>query len=157
MMNVDGDVELASSSSSPSRRQFWKTVIASGVSLGTIQHSSAPANAFERTDVKFTYTINVPESMKEGSKPVKTHQDEVNFGSSGIRGYQYGITVDPVRINSLKEVRRSLLFFIGEDLLFAAFVHNHTCLHLFGLSCTLCSFIQNFFSLERRKKWPRGW
>lgn len=41
--------------------------------------------------------------MKEGSKPVKTHLDEVNFVSESVKRYQYGITVDPVRISSLKE------------------------------------------------------
>lgn len=41
--------------------------------------------------------------MKEDSKPLKTHLDEVNFVSETIKRYQYGITVDPVRITSLKE------------------------------------------------------
>eukprot|EP00980_Cylindrotheca_fusiformis_P011628 scaffold2747_cov104-Cylindrotheca_fusiformis.AAC.18 len=52
---------------------------------------------------KVSYTINIPSSMKQSSKPVKTHQDEINFASEELRGYQYGITVDPVRINSLRE------------------------------------------------------
>jgi hypothetical protein len=51
-----------------------------------------------------SYRIELPSSMKESSKPVKTHLDEVNFSSETLRGYQYGITVDPVRISSLKEV-----------------------------------------------------
>lgn len=50
------------------------------------------------------YDITIPSTMKEGSKPVKTHLDEVNFVSEDIKRYQYGITVDPVRIASLKEV-----------------------------------------------------
>jgi hypothetical protein len=54
-----------------------------------------------------SYSINLPSSMKETSKPVKTHLDEVNFVSDGAKGYQYGITVDPVRISSLQEVRTS--------------------------------------------------
>lgn len=44
-------------------------------------------------------------SFQETQKPVKTHLDEVNLISESIKGYQYGITVDPVRIHSLKEVR----------------------------------------------------
>jgi len=49
------------------------------------------------------YQISIPSSMNEGSKPVKTHLDEVNFASESVKRYQYGITVDPVRIASLKE------------------------------------------------------
>jgi len=54
---------------------------------------------------ELTYQIDIPSSMKESSKPVKTHLDEVNFRAENTKGYQYGITVDPVRISSLKEVR----------------------------------------------------
>jgi hypothetical protein len=57
-----------------------------------------------------SYSINLPSTMKETSKPVKTHLDEVNFVSETTKGYQYGVTVDPVRISSLKEVRRVLLY-----------------------------------------------
>jgi hypothetical protein len=67
--------------------------------------AAAPANAFDRQEDKFSYTINIPSAMKQSQKPVKTHQDEINFASEDVKGYQYGITVDPVRINSLKEVR----------------------------------------------------
>ena len=54
---------------------------------------------------EMSYQITIPTSMKEGSKPVKTHLDEVNFVSDSVKRYQYGITVDPVRISSLQEVR----------------------------------------------------
>jgi len=53
---------------------------------------------------ELNYQISIPSTMKEGSKPVKTHLDEVNFMSESVKRYQYGITVDPVRISSLKEV-----------------------------------------------------
>jgi len=52
---------------------------------------------------ELNYQISIPSSMNEGSKPVKTHLDEVNFVSESVKRYQYGITVDPVRISSLKE------------------------------------------------------
>merc|ERR1712238_42158 len=55
------------------------------------------------TSKELTYQIAIPSSMKESSKPVKTHLDEVNFRSESTKGYQYGITVDPVRISSLKQ------------------------------------------------------
>jgi hypothetical protein len=54
---------------------------------------------------ELNYQIAIPSTMSEGSKPVKTHLDEVNFVSDSVKRYQYGITVDPVRISSLKEVR----------------------------------------------------
>ncbi|KAG7336984.1 photosystem II oxygen evolving complex protein PsbP [Nitzschia inconspicua] len=50
-----------------------------------------------------SYRIDLPSSMKESSKPVKTHLDEVNFSSESLKGYQYGVTVDPVRISSIQE------------------------------------------------------
>jgi hypothetical protein len=53
---------------------------------------------------QLSYEIKIPPSMYESTKPVKTHLDEVNFLSESIKGYQYGITVDPVRITSIKEV-----------------------------------------------------
>ena len=53
---------------------------------------------------ELNYQISIPSTMNEGSKPVKTHLDEVNFVSESVKRYQYGITVDPVRISSLKEV-----------------------------------------------------
>jgi len=52
---------------------------------------------------ELNYQITIPSSMNEGSKPVKTHLDEVNFVSESVKRYQYGITVDPVRISSLQE------------------------------------------------------
>lgn len=54
--------------------------------------------------LKLSYEIIIPPSMNESAKPVKTHLDEINFLSESIKGYQYGVTVDPVRITSLKEV-----------------------------------------------------
>jgi PsbP len=58
-----------------------------------------------RTD-SFGYQFTPPPvGFGEGpeQKPLKTHLDEYNFKSKIQSGYQYGITVDPVRINSLNE------------------------------------------------------
>jgi hypothetical protein len=57
-----------------------------------------------QTDKKIAYSISVPVHFQESQKPVKTHLDEVNFVNDNVKGYQFGITVDPVRINSLQEV-----------------------------------------------------
>jgi len=52
---------------------------------------------------QFQYEFRPPPGFTPGQKPLKTHLDEVNFQSSDRKGYQFGITVDPVRINSLKD------------------------------------------------------
>ena len=119
------DVTLASerpnvpSSSLTSRRSVLSTAAWSLVLTEAAVLASNPiaAHAAEETSFLYTrnqnvlnkknlsYQISIPSSMKEGSKPVKTHLDEVNFVSDSVKRYQYGITVDPVRISSLKEVR----------------------------------------------------
>lgn len=94
---------VASNQDDLSRRQifgfFTSALTIGGISFAT----SSPARAFDRQIEKFSYSINIPPTMQQSQKPVKTHQDEVNFKSDDVKGYQYGITVDPVRINSLKE------------------------------------------------------
>jgi hypothetical protein len=110
------------SSTSTSRRSVLSTVVtASAWSFLSSSLIVASENAYASmdddnsslfirklkvlSDKELTYQIAIPSSMKESSKPVKTHLDEVNFMSESTKGYQYGITVDPVRITSLKEVR----------------------------------------------------
>ena len=60
---------------------------------------------FVRETKQFAYSVKPPTTYKQTSKPVKTHLDEINFVSETVKGCQFGITIDPVRINSLKEVR----------------------------------------------------
>mmetsp|Transcript_18259 Transcript_18259/g.23679 ORF Transcript_18259/g.23679 Transcript_18259/m.23679 type:complete len:226 (-) Transcript_18259:39-716(-) len=57
---------------------------------------------FVSTGQNFSYMFQPPFEFAQGKKPLKTHLDEVNFSREGVRGYQYGITVDPVRIESVK-------------------------------------------------------
>lgn len=86
------------------RRRLLDLMTSGGALVGLFPLISlSPANAFDRDTDKFSYSIDIPSTMKQSAKPVKTHQDEVNFGSESISRYQYGVTVDPVRINSLKE------------------------------------------------------
>ena len=57
-----------------------------------------------RKDNQFAYSIQFPSQFDgPGNKPVKTHLDEVNFQSNVWNGYQFGITIDPVRIQSLSQ------------------------------------------------------
>ena len=102
-----------------SRRSLLQSVAAvtASASLGTVWMGSSihPAyaaddeepNLYQRQlpEKKIAYQISLPSHFQPGQKPLKTHLDEVNFISDSIKGYQYGITVDPVRIASLKEVR----------------------------------------------------
>jgi hypothetical protein len=60
---------------------------------------------FPLADVCLFILASITFTMKEASKPVKTHLDKVNFLSELVKGYQYGVTVDPVGISSLKKVR----------------------------------------------------
>jgi hypothetical protein len=67
--------------------------------------ATIPETEFRRTTSEFGYTFVPPSNFEMGNKPLKTHLDEINFNSVATKGYQFGITVDPVRINTLKEVR----------------------------------------------------
>jgi len=70
------------------------------------QDASTSSSLFTRRDEagKFAYQFQPPSpDCKPANKPLKTHLDEINFVSTSTSGYQYGITVDPVRINSLRE------------------------------------------------------
>jgi hypothetical protein len=56
-----------------------------------------------RTD-QYSYQFTPPPHFTApGNKPLKTHLDEHNFQSSTTAGFQFGITVDPVRLQSLSE------------------------------------------------------
>ena len=58
---------------------------------------------FTRKTPDFGYEFQPPDNFGTGNKPLKTHLDEINFKSESVGGYQYGITVDPVRIESLRQ------------------------------------------------------
>ena len=122
LLKVSNHLPVSPSSTSTSRRSVLSTVVtASAWSFLSLSLIVAPKNVYAAmdddnsslfirklkvlSDKELTYQIAIPSSMKESSKPIKTHLDEVNFMSESTRGYQYGITVDPVRITSIKEVR----------------------------------------------------
>lgn len=94
------------------RRKLLHSVAVSSAALllSPVFPSQAAAEAetkiqqpYQRQKDKIAYSIQIPIQFKETQKPLKTHLDEINFVSEDVKGYQYGITVDPVRINSLKE------------------------------------------------------
>ena len=75
------------------------------IGLGAPQIASATdtAEPFVRQGKGYGYTFVPPPGFAPGKKPVQTHLDEVNFNLEGVPKYTFGVTVDPVRINSLKE------------------------------------------------------
>eukprot|EP00986_Skeletonema_menzelii_P004908 scaffold1713_cov145-Skeletonema_menzelii.AAC.9 len=84
----------------------------SSLALCPIIAGSTPAlasnEAFVRTPspndkFKFSYTVTPPPAFEPGNKPLKTHLDEINFSIPDVRGYTLGVTVDPVRISSIKD------------------------------------------------------
>ena len=62
-------------------------------------------SSFKRVNVKlgFGYEFIPPPSViKTSNKPLQTHLDEINLPTN-TKGYTYGVTVDPIRITSLKD------------------------------------------------------
>lgn len=60
-------------------------------------------NKFTRIKAsQFAYSLTLPVEPNPTNKPLQTHLDEVNLPTS-LKGYSYAITVDPIRLNSLKE------------------------------------------------------
>lgn len=81
-----------------------REVVGAAAALLTVLPSGpALADVYTRQTADFGYRFQPPENFGAGNKPLKTHLDEINFKSETIGGYQYGITVDPVRIKSLRQ------------------------------------------------------
>jgi hypothetical protein len=71
--------------------------------LQTMAETDKPT-PFYRETPSFSYIFVPPEGFEVSNKPLKTHLDEMNFSNDAVfKGYQYGITVDPVRIQSLRQ------------------------------------------------------
>ncbi|CAM9863747.1 unnamed protein product [Ectocarpus fasciculatus] len=49
-----------------------------------------------------SFALRYPVGFKGFSKPLKTHKVEVNFKSEEVKGYEVGVAIDPVRIESLE-------------------------------------------------------
>jgi hypothetical protein len=86
------------------RRQFLALVAAvAPISIFTQPADASSETVFRRQTDRFSYVFEPPTGWAPQNKPLKTHLDEVNFKSPSIGKYEYGITVDPVRIKSLRE------------------------------------------------------
>ena len=87
------------------RRQFLALVPAAVATLPILSRpaEASSENVFKRQADQFSYVFEPPTDWTPQNKPLKTHLDEVNFKSPSIGKYEFGITVDPVRIKSLRE------------------------------------------------------
>lgn len=92
------------------RRKFFQGTAFTFISASGILPSS-PCQAEEAQEVfkrinaknKFGYSLVLPPSFSESNKPLQTHLDEINLSDPNIKGCQIGITVDPIRLKSLKD------------------------------------------------------
>ena len=114
---------------------------------------ASSSSVFTRETKQFGYSVKPPSTYQQSSKPVKTHLDEINFISDTIKGCQFGITVDPVRINSLKEVssygswHHNRIHFLINSIVFSK-LPSWPKLLATCLSFTLCIYISLSLSLS---------
>lgn len=114
----EDDIIDASEKKLFSRMDFVQTA-----ALGVIASNSSPFPAFADEDsgktftrikkdgkLPFAYKVVLPASPPPTNKPLQTHLDEVNLPitnkigrESPLKSYTYGVTVDPIRIQSLRQ------------------------------------------------------
>jgi len=85
---------------------FGGTPVANAADAGEMTPSSSSSQLYTKIDQSkgYGYVFRPPSDCKLGNKPLRTHLDEINFfGETATRGYQYGVTVDPLVIGSLRE------------------------------------------------------
>lgn len=80
-------------------RRSFMTLAAIAVASPTAPALASIANL---RDEQFGYTLSYPDDWVPAPKPVKTHLSE-SLLQSPIRGVSLGVTVDPVKINSLTQ------------------------------------------------------
>ena len=97
-------VSPAAASSPPllHRRQALAIAVQAGLLLPATAAMAESAPLKDLKDAQFAYSISYPDDWKDGSKPVKTHQHELLLSSMTQKGVKLGVTVDPVKIDSLE-------------------------------------------------------
>ena len=80
-------------------RRSFLTLAAIAVASPTAPALASIANL---RDEQFGYSLSYPDDWVPAPKPVKTHLSE-SLLQSPIRGVSLGVTVDPVKINSLTQ------------------------------------------------------
>lgn len=65
--------------------------------------TTSESGVFFRSGDGYGYKLAPPRDFAPSNKPLKTHLDEIEFvPTPSVRGYKYGVTVDPVRIDSIR-------------------------------------------------------
>jgi len=102
-------VSISSCTTSESNRKDFITTISTAAASAflfnpqVVTAEDTSSQTFTRIkDKQFAYSIVLPMEPSPTNKPLQTHLDEVNLPMN-IKGYTYGITVDPIRINSLRD------------------------------------------------------
>ena len=97
------DVSLTSPSAAAFSRRHALSLGAAAAAATTLA-PPAYAAVIERVDDQFAYRVSFPTDWADAPKPVRTHLHELLLSSpTGYKGGKLGITVDPVKINSLEE------------------------------------------------------
>jgi hypothetical protein len=81
------------------RRTAATVGLISCVGSGFVQPARAGEFVDEKAKVKFSYADDL--GLVNSPKPVRTHDYEVLFKSENVKGFNVGITRDPVRIKSI--------------------------------------------------------
>ncbi|KAL3826445.1 hypothetical protein ACHAXA_011254 [Cyclostephanos tholiformis] len=96
---VVDEMPSSSSSLSSSSSSSLSSRSSSSTSEPYVRTSRSPDGKFN-----YGYTVTPPTNFVASNKPLRTHLDEVNFvDPNGRRGYTIGITIDPVRIDNIRQ------------------------------------------------------
>mmetsp|Transcript_19979 Transcript_19979/g.33464 ORF Transcript_19979/g.33464 Transcript_19979/m.33464 type:complete len:238 (+) Transcript_19979:74-787(+) len=95
---------LSRSSSGSSLQKYIQNALLSGA-LAFLPYSQVPVWALDNvyTSDKGVFSFEYPDDLKISAKPVQTHALEVYLKSEQVKGFSVGLTVDPVKINNIKE------------------------------------------------------
>lgn len=96
----------------PRSRSSWATPLDSGVARRQllalaaaaviVPQPPALASTTQLQNDEFAYTLSYPDDWVPAPKPVKTHLSE-ELLQSPVKGVTIGVTVDPVKIDSLRQ------------------------------------------------------
>jgi hypothetical protein len=81
---------------------FRRRPLLFGAATALFGMSTAADALTDRADAQFAYRVSYPDDWTDASKPVRTHLHELLLSSPQGSGVKLGITVDPVKIESLE-------------------------------------------------------
>lgn len=89
--------------SAPGRRAVALGLASALISPSLAALAEADAGIVERVDAANAYKFSLPSDWAESGKPVKTHLHELLMSGTGPGRQKVGITIDPVKIDSLEQ------------------------------------------------------